>query len=220
MKTMKKYNATAKRERELGLTVHSGENFSSLLDALKEMKYIIECFPLTRLGHCLAPFIDVDRFEKGKNPEKKRECRQLQQEIIVLIKERGIVIETNPTSNLAILYSLFQGKAELHPLRRMFDARIPVTINTDNPGVFAINLRSEYKKIAEALQLGPFEVCHAIFTSFAHPLAKRNTPSDTGIHLRDQLSGIYQEAKPFLNAPHKQLLETLIHSISSLNSLL
>jgi adenosine deaminase len=59
-------------------------------------------------------------------------------EAAVLIKEiiaRGIVLEVCPTSNIMVMPQ-YGGDFRNHPLRRLYDAGVKVTINSDDPGLF------------------------------------------------------------------------------------
>jgi adenosine deaminase len=46
-----------------------------------------------------------------------------------------------------------------HPLRRMRDAGLLVTINTDDPAMTGTDLGQEYRDVAEALGYGYDEMC-------------------------------------------------------------
>ena len=56
------------------------------------------------------------------------------------LRDHRIPLEVCLTSNLrtGATQSL-----EVHPLRRLYDAGIPVTLNTDDPGIFSCTLQSE-----------------------------------------------------------------------------
>jgi adenosine deaminase len=58
------------------------------------------------------------------------------------IRERGIVLETNPTSN--VLLGVCRTLAD-HPLPRLIDAGLITTVNTDDPPMFNVTLNDEYR---------------------------------------------------------------------------
>ena len=62
-----------------------------------------------------------------------------------------------PSSNVAIA-NRYSSLAE-HPLRRMRDAGLLVTINTDDPAMTGADLGREYRDVAEALGYGFDEMC-------------------------------------------------------------
>ena len=57
------------------------------------------------------------------------------------LKERGIPLELNPTSNLRT--GVCRSFAE-HPLRKYFDGGLLVTLNSDDPAFFGSDLANEY----------------------------------------------------------------------------
>jgi aminodeoxyfutalosine deaminase len=57
------------------------------------------------------------------------------------VARRGVVVEVCPTSNLR---TRVVGSYEEHPLRRMLDAGVAVTVNSDDPPMFGTTLRDEY----------------------------------------------------------------------------
>jgi aminodeoxyfutalosine deaminase len=61
------------------------------------------------------------------------------------LRDRGIPLEVCITSNVATgaVESL-----EAHPVRRLFDAGVPITLNTDDPAMFATTLSGEYELAA------------------------------------------------------------------------
>ena len=62
-----------------------------------------------------------------------------------------------PSSNVVIAHR-YSSLAE-HPLRRMRDAGLLVTINTDDPAMTGADLGREYRDVAEALGYGFDEMC-------------------------------------------------------------
>lgn len=103
---------------------------------------------------------DVKSRRKGseilsvKLPESYVEdIEKLQEGLFCKVRDRGIFIETNPTSNLRI--GGFERYLDL-PLFKFHTPKdgkwqLPVTINTDDKGVFATSLRNEYSLIAAAM---------------------------------------------------------------------
>lgn len=99
----------------LGLTVHYGESGGPQLP-----REAIEALGPRRLGHGVSVAHDP--------------------EVTALTRERGVTLEMCPTSNhrTRAVTTLAD-----HPARRLLDEGISVTINTDNPGLFAVDLSNE-----------------------------------------------------------------------------
>jgi adenosine deaminase len=57
-----------------------------------------------------------------------------------MIKPYDPLVETCPSSNIRIGAL---GRPEFHPLRKFLDHQIKVTISTDDPGIFDIDLKHE-----------------------------------------------------------------------------
>jgi adenosine deaminase len=68
-----------------------------------------------------------------------------------LIKERGITLEVNPWSNY-LTNSV--PTIEAHPLKKLFDLDVRVTINSDDPEVLETNVNNEYRIAHEILGMG------------------------------------------------------------------
>jgi adenosine deaminase len=62
------------------------------------------------------------------------------------LRERDIPLEICITSNLA---TGVVKRLEDHPIRRLYDAGVPVTLNTDDPAMFGCNLVGEYRLAAQ-----------------------------------------------------------------------
>lgn len=62
------------------------------------------------------------------------------------LAERQIVLEVSPTSNVCL--GVARDYAE-HPFRRLHDAGVPVTVNSDDPPMFNTTLTGEYLVLAE-----------------------------------------------------------------------
>ena len=60
------------------------------------------------------------------------------------LAERGIPLEVCPTSN--VLTGVYRSLAE-HPVRRLFEAGVEITINTDDPTFFGVDLAGELARL-------------------------------------------------------------------------
>jgi adenosine deaminase/aminodeoxyfutalosine deaminase len=103
------------REAGLRLTNHAGETTGP--DAIREALAIGS----ERIGHALSAIDDPELMEE--------------------MKERGIPLELNPTSNVRTgVCASFAS----HPLRRYFERGLLVTLNSDDPAFFGSDLANEY----------------------------------------------------------------------------
>lgn len=111
------------KEAGLKVTVHSGEDTpaSAVIDT-------INTFRPDRIGHGIHSIEDMRAVE--------------------LIKECNITLEVNPWSNY-LTNSV--RTIEEHPLKRLFDLGVKVTINSDDPEVLETNLNNEYRIAHEVL---------------------------------------------------------------------
>ena len=94
-------------------------------------------------------------------------------EVVALVRERGVTLEMCPTSNRRT-----RAVADLaeHPARRLLDQDVSVTINTDNPGLFAIDLTGELEVCVDVLGFSDDDLrrvtANAIDASFVDDAAK------------------------------------------------
>jgi adenosine deaminase len=126
----------------LKVTVHSGENTPA--SAVVET---IQAVSPDRIGHGIHIIEDMSAVE--------------------LVKTRGVTLEVNPWSNYL---TNFVARIEEHPLKRLFDLGVKVTINSDDPEVLETNLNNEYCIAHEILgmSLKDIAVCNrfAVDASF------------------------------------------------------
>jgi len=118
------------KEAGLKVTVHSGENTpaSAVVDT-------IHAVDPDRIGHGIHIIEDMAAVE--------------------LVKERGITLEVNPWSNY-LTNSV--PTIEEHPLKKLFDLGVRVTINSDDPEVLDTNLNNEYRITHEILGMSLDEI--------------------------------------------------------------
>jgi adenosine deaminase len=118
------------KEAGLKVTIHTGEDSPASF-----VKETIELADPDRIGHGIHSIED--------------------QEVVELLKERDITLEVNPWSNY--LTSAVP-TIEEHPLRKLFDLGVKVTINSDDPEVLETNLNNEYRIAHEILGMGLGEI--------------------------------------------------------------
>jgi adenosine deaminase len=90
--------------------------------------------------------------------------------LVAHLRERGTVLELCPSSNVCLgnVPSL-----EAHPLRRLWDAGVRVTINSDDPPMFNTTLLDEYRLAATAFDFTPAELARASLTAMEAALLPR-----------------------------------------------
>ena len=111
------------KEAGLKVTIHTGEDTPASF-----VKETIELARPDRIGHGIHAIEDMH--------------------VIDLIKKRGLTLEINPWSNY-LTNSV--RTIEEHPLKKLFDLGVRVTINSDDPEVLETNLNNEYRIAHEVL---------------------------------------------------------------------
>jgi adenosine deaminase len=128
-----------KRARAAGLhiTVHSGE--ADVPGSPEFVRTAVEVLGAERIGHGVQI--------------------QHSPEMIEFIRSKNIPLELCPTSNWL---TNAVTKLDAHPFKKLMDAGVPVTINSDDPGVFGIDLTNEYRVLHESLglTLADFDRCN------------------------------------------------------------
>lgn len=109
------------REAGLGITAHAGEDSGP-----ESVRGAIESLGAARIGHGVRIVGDP--------------------EVVALVKDRGVCLEICPTSN--VLTRAVES-LEAHPVRRLYEEGVPITINTDDPSVCGITLTGEYELLVE-----------------------------------------------------------------------
>jgi adenosine deaminase len=122
------------REAGLKITIHSGEDTPA--------SYVADTIQLAnpeRIGHGIHIIEDMATIE--------------------LVKEHGITLEVNPWSNYLTNSVRI---IEEHPLKKLFDLGVRVTINSDDPEVLDTNLNNEYRIAHEILgmSMGDIASCN------------------------------------------------------------
>ncbi|MBN1313045.1 MAG: adenosine deaminase [Anaerolineae bacterium] len=113
------------REAGLGVTIHAGEWAGP-----ESIRLAIDTLGASRLGHGVRIIEEPELFD--------------------VTRERGIVYEVCPTSNIQ---SGVYDSYEQHPLKAMHQAGLLTTINTDNTSVSALSLTDELARAVEYIGL-------------------------------------------------------------------
>ena len=105
------------KEAKLPITVHAGE-----WDGPENIRNAINLLHASRLGHGVRAIEDPN--------------------LIKEIIEKNIVLETCPTSNIATkIYNNY----EEHPVKKLFDQGVKITVNSDDPPFFNASISGEYE---------------------------------------------------------------------------
>jgi adenosine deaminase len=106
----------------LHVVAHAGEDVGpeSIWDTINHLQ-------VERIGHGISAIKDQDLMDE--------------------LRERRIPLEICPTSNL--FTRKFATSLENHPLRAFFDHGILVTVNTDDPTLFGVELNEEYYQLLD-----------------------------------------------------------------------
>jgi adenosine deaminase len=129
---LREFIEPVRKAKEVGLkvTIHTGEDTPASF-----IKETIELAEPDRIGHGIHAIEDM--------------------QVVELIKERGITLEVNPWSNY-LTNSVHM--IEEHPLKKLFDLGVKVTINSDDPEVLKTNLNNEYRIAHEVLGMSMEEI--------------------------------------------------------------
>jgi len=132
----------------LKLTTHYGESGGAAFP-----REAVEVLGSLRLGHGVSVAADP--------------------EVTALVREREVTLEMCPTSNRRT--RAVPDMAD-HPARRLLDQDVSVTINTDNPCLFAIDLTNELEVCVDVLGFSDDDVrrvtANALDASFVGDAAK------------------------------------------------
>ena len=86
------------------------------------------------------------------------------------LRDGGIPLEVCITSNVA---TGAVESMEAHPVRRLFDAGVPITLNTDDPAMFATTLSGEYELAARQFGFSEAELRGIAENGFRYGFRRR-----------------------------------------------
>lgn len=121
-------------------TVHAGEQTSAaaVWDAL-------EMCAAERIGHGIRSVDDP--------------------ELLEALSRRGVPLEVNPTSNVRL--GLAPSLAE-HPVRRIHEAGLAWSLNSDDPAMFHTTLSDEFEQVSELLRLDKSDIARLAVAAVEH----------------------------------------------------
>ena len=117
------------RDSKLPITLHAGE-----ADGPNSVRKALE-FGAVRIGHGVRSLEDL--------------------ELVNELKLKQIPLEICPTSNINT--AIFS-KIEDYPIRKLLDAGLFITINTDDPAIEATDIKCEYSKLINAFNFNKEEI--------------------------------------------------------------
>jgi adenosine deaminase len=123
------------KEARLNRVAHAGEECGP--ESIRETLAALE---VQRIGHGTSAIRDAD--------------------LMTLLREGNIALEVCPTSN--VYTGAFVGRYEDHPLPDFLNQGIRVTVNTDDPALFGVDLNEELTRVSARLGFGRAEIARVL----------------------------------------------------------
>eukprot|EP00041_Stephanoeca_diplocostata_P008197 m.118615 g.118615 ORF g.118615 m.118615 type:complete len:453 (+) comp17215_c0_seq3:154-1512(+) len=149
----------------MGKTVHAGEGFGpeSIFQAITDLN-------ADRIGHGFHLF-NTDRL---KDPDELHMSpNEYVNGLCEYVAQRRVTFEVCLTSNRQTMPELSHN-LKLHPLRRMLDERLSVSLNTDNRTVSATSMSRELRLAADTFDISPKEMKDIVLGGFKRSFFPRN----------------------------------------------
>ncbi len=128
------------RDAGMGITIHSGEDSDA-----SHVARTLDLFKPSRIGHGIRAWGDED--------------------LLARLRDEDVLLEISPTSNW--LTRAVPSLAS-HPLPLLLRAGVPVSINSDDPRLMAIDLVHEYEICRSLYGFTDAELMAATRAAFAH----------------------------------------------------
>lgn len=132
------------RQAGLGITVHAGEAAGP-----ENVRSAIERLGATRIGHGVRVTQD--------------------EQVLQLVRERSVTLELCPTSN--VLTGAI-GSLQEHPIRKLYNEGVLVTVNTDDPTLCGVSLTEEYILLMDTFGFGIEDIDRLITNARCAAFAK------------------------------------------------
>lgn len=158
----------------LGMTMHAGEQLlNTNVDPFSLLAQVDQAVSMgvDRIGHALILGIEADVLvEKGKLPPTQRDAFVARQrEVRDRVRARGVVIETNLSSNVEIS-NLTNNQ---HPAGRFVEEGLRVTVNTDDETVLGTDMAAELHRVSEARGVTRNDLATMILEGYRSRLGNR-----------------------------------------------
>jgi aminodeoxyfutalosine deaminase len=103
------------------------------------------------------------------------------------LRERQLPLEVCPTSNVRTgqVASL-----NAHPMKRMIDTGLMVTVNSDDPGMFGSNLSNEYRELARMFDFDVYEIAELARNSVRASFLNDHAKSQLLIEIEETVGGL------------------------------
>lgn len=145
----KEYSSVFKQAKEWGIpsVAHGGEDSGpeQLWDTLEYLN------PL-RIGHGTCAFLDEKLMDE--------------------LKKRAVPMEICPTSN--VITGRFMKQISEHPIRKFYNHGLLITLNTDDPMIFGIQLNDEYVNLYKHLNFTHQEIIHILKNTYQSSFMPEN----------------------------------------------
>ena len=152
---------TVARDHGLRTTIHVGEILGP-----KSIWDVLQVLEVDRIGHGVQAIED--------------------EQLMSYLAARSVPLEICPTSN--IWTGIFPSY-HTHPLKLLFEAGVPITINTDNPAFFDVTLADEYTYVSMTTGLQADAIFEMVKNGFRYAFLPQE---DITCYLRD-LDQAWQE---------------------------
>lgn len=160
-----RYYFDAAKAAGLGLSAHAGE-----IKGPDEVRKAIEILGVSRIGHGISAIEDKD--------------------LIKMIVDKNICLEVCPTSNIKIAARC--DSYAKHPLRKLYNAKVPITINSDDPPFFSTTIGKEYQVAMNYFAFTINDLVQVSNTGIEHAFLDKSTKTK-----------LYDKIKNFLNSQSK-----------------
>lgn len=110
--------------------------------------------------------------------------------LVAFLRERQIPLDVNPTSNVCL--GVAPSLAE-HPLPKLIDEGLMVTINSDDPPMFGTTLTDEYLRISETFGFDVLLINQLVINGIRASLLSKNTQRLLEIEFRAQFEQLYND---------------------------
>ena len=128
------------RAEWMPVTIHAGEG-----DGLASVQSALRDGHALRLGHGVRLAEDLTRTEDGWSLGRTAEW----------VRDRGVALETSPTSNLHTgVFAQWGATMADHPFARLYELGFAVTVNTDNKLMSGTTLSNELSVLTDSFGYG------------------------------------------------------------------